>query len=65
MGEPGEYTIKEVPDTGLCETEHQREVPDHTAGGRGSKGREEQRGSGFFPEEVIHHLVERQAKSAR
>lgn len=38
VGEPGEYTIKEVPDTGLCETEHQREVPDHTAGGGVAKG---------------------------
>lgn len=65
MGEPGEYTIKEVPDTGLCETEHQREVPDHTAGGGVAKGGRSSGGSGFFPEEVIHHLVERQAKSAR
>lgn len=43
VGEPGEYTIKEVADTGLYETELQREVPNHTAGGGVAKGG---RGSG-------------------
>lgn len=41
-----------------------REVPNHTVGA-GVGRRERGRGSGVFPEEVIHHLIEREAKSAR
>jgi hypothetical protein len=51
--------------------DHQGEVPTahHTVMWAVSKGRGgsegSQRGPGFFPEEVIHLLVEREAKSAR
>lgn len=49
----------------LCKRNSTGKYPTAQRGQEDREGRERGRGSGFFPKEVIHHLVEREAKSAR
>ena len=63
--EPDAHSVKSAPNTRLyakaAPKGSTRHMPRHTAG----VGREGGRGPRLFPEEVIHHLNEREAVSAR